>query len=137
MGGMADIQTLDKKGLRNFGLSTGMIIVVLFGLFFPWFLAYQFPWWPWLVAGILWVFALIAPSSLGVVYYYWMKVALMLGWLNTRIILGIVFVIVMIPLGLCLRMISGDPMARKRRGDLLTYRVLSKQPSRDSLRRLF
>ena len=32
------IPELDRKGLREFGLVTGGIVAVLFGLFFPWLL---------------------------------------------------------------------------------------------------
>jgi hypothetical protein len=32
------IPELDRKGLREFGLMTGAVVVVIFGLFFPWLL---------------------------------------------------------------------------------------------------
>ena len=40
------IPDLDRKGLREFGLTTGAAIVVIFGLFFPWMLELDWPLWP-------------------------------------------------------------------------------------------
>jgi hypothetical protein len=37
------IPELDRKGLRDFGLVTGSIVAVLFGLFFPWLLERAWP----------------------------------------------------------------------------------------------
>ncbi len=48
-----EIPELDRQGLRQFALSTGAIVAVLFGLFFPWLLDVNFPIWPWVVAGVL------------------------------------------------------------------------------------
>ena len=39
------IPQLDRKGLREFGLVTGVIVIVLFGLFFPWVLERAWPAW--------------------------------------------------------------------------------------------
>ena len=47
------IPELDRKGLRDFGLSTGGIVAALFGIFFPWLLERPWPLWPWIVLGLL------------------------------------------------------------------------------------
>ena len=44
---MVRIPQLDKAGLRKFGITTGILIAVLFGLFIPWlfeldFISYKF-----------------------------------------------------------------------------------------------
>ncbi len=62
------IPELDRKGLREFGLVTGTIVAVLFGLFFPWLLERAFPLWPWVVFGVLGAWALVAPLSLRPLY---------------------------------------------------------------------
>lgn len=49
----------------------------------------------------LWVHALLRP-----VYTVWMAFAAALGWLNTRILLGLVFYLVITPVGLLFRLIG-------------------------------
>ena len=46
-------------------------------------------------------------------YRLWMKFAHVLGWVNTRIILTIVYILVMTPLALIFKVIGKDPMNRK------------------------
>jgi hypothetical protein len=109
---MHEIPQLDSKGLRKFGLTTGGIVVVLFGLLLPWLRDRPLPWWPWGMAAILGLWALVAPGSLNLVYRPWMKVGLILGWINTRIILGIVFWIIILPLGILLRLVKEKKVSR-------------------------
>ena len=117
--------------LRKFGLVTGAIVVVLFGLLLPWIFSHKLPLWPWIIAGVLWVWALIMPSSLSFVYKGWMAVGHVLGWINTRIILGIMFFILFLPAGIILKLLGKDPMARKLDKSLNSYRVTHKRPDRN------
>ncbi len=129
-----DIPTIDNAGLRKFGLTTGAIIVVLFALFFPWvFDIAAMPMWPWVVAVILWLPALLMPSMLRPVYTTWMKIGHGIGWVNTRIILGVLFYVLVLPMGLVMRLFGGDPMARKRDASATSYRVVSVSESKDRL----
>ena len=119
-----EIPELDKKGLRSFGLTTGAIVAVLFGLFFPWFLEFTYPVWPWAVAGVLGAWGLIHPNSLGPIYKGWMRFGLLLSKITTPIILGIVFFVVVMPMGLVMRLFGKDPMRRKLESNESTYRVV-------------
>ena len=85
-----EIPELDRKGLREFGLVTGGIIACLFGLFFPWAFDVAIPYWPWAVAGVLALWALIAPDTLRRVYRIWMRFALILSRITTPLIMGLV-----------------------------------------------
>ncbi len=132
------IPKLDKKGLREFGLVTGAIFVALFGLLIPWISAHSLPIWPWIVAGVLWVWALVAPKTLEPVYHGWMKVGLVLGAINSRIILGIIFYLLLMPMGLAMRwLFKKDPMARALDAKLESYRVSSTLRNRESMERPF
>lgn len=129
-----NIPALDSKGLRKFGITTGAIIVVLFAVFFPWvFDAATMPVWPWVVAGVLWVPALFVPNSLQPVYTTWMRIGHAIGWVNTRIILGLVFYILVLPMGLIMRMFGNDPMARKYDKSVSSYRVKTMSEPKDRL----
>lgn len=129
-----NIPTLDNQGLRKFGLTTGAIIVILFAFFFPWvFDMAAMPVWPWIAAGILWVPALFMPSVLRPVYVTWMKIGHVLGWVNTRIILGVLFYVLVFPMGLIMRLFGKDPMARKMSKSISSYRIESVSEPKDRL----
>ena len=131
------IPELDRKGLREFGLVTGVMVVLIFGLFFPWLLDLEFPVWPWVVLGVLGTMALAIPAALRPVYYWWMRLALLLGRITTPIVLGIAFYFVLTPTGLLMRLFANDPMRRKKHVDAETYRVASTKTDRERLERPF
>ena len=137
---MSTLPTLDKNGLRDFGLITGAIMGGLFGLLLPWLRDRPFPVWPWVVAAILWLWALVAPGSLKLVYRYWMKVGLILGWINTRIILGLAFWLIILPLGLVLRLLNEKTVRKITAGfdgNLRTYWVPSRSTTREKMEKPF
>ena len=128
---------LDQPGLRKFGLSTGFILVVLFGLLLPWLLEHAYPLWPWIVAAILGTLGLARPDALAPIYRAWMKFGHVLGWINTRIILGVMFYVIVLPIGLLMRASGKDPMARKMDATAKSYRVCSENRSRNHLEKPF
>ena len=112
------------KQLRDFGLLVGGI----FGLIGLWPLVWrqQSPrTWALTLAVLLVLPALAAPRVLAPVYRAWMLLGEGLAWINTRIILGVVFYGVVTPIGLVMRMFGHDPMRRRpdRAGE--SYRVRS------------
>jgi hypothetical protein len=119
---MDEIKELDKKGLREFGLVTGGIVAGLFGLVFPWLLERSVPFWPWVVCGVLVAWALGAPSSLKYPYRLWMRFGLVMGAVMSRLVLGVLFYVVITPLGLIIRAFGHDAMGRKTSPDVETYR---------------
>ncbi|MBD2182039.1 sxtJ [Planktothrix sp. FACHB-1355] len=118
---MEEIPQLNKKELRDFGLIAGTIVAVLFGLLLPWLRGHTVPLSAWIIAGVLWVLAALVPTGLGPVYQVWMRIGLVLGWVNTRIILGTIFFALMMPMGAIMRLFNQDPMARKFDANLKTY----------------
>lgn len=132
----SEIPTLDRLGLRNFGLTTGAIVIVLFGLLVPWIFSYSLPLWPWILALVLAALAVTVPMTLNPVYKVWMKFGLVLGFINTRIILFLLFYVIFFPTGLIMKVIRFDPMARKlARGKEGSYRVVSKERNKDHFER--
>ncbi len=122
---------LDKKHLREFGLITGGILVGIFGLLLPWLLEHDFPSWPWIIAGILWVWAILLPTTLRPVYRAWMAIGRVLAWINTRIILGIMFYLIFFPVGLVLKLAGKDAMTRKLNKTQDTYRIIHPVPPKN------
>jgi hypothetical protein len=126
------IPELDRKGLREFGVVTGGIVAVLFGLFFPWLLERAFPIWPWVVFGVLGAWALVAPLSLRPFYRAWMRLGLLLSKITTPIVMGLVFYVVITPFALVLKLTGKDAMRRKF-DDRDTYRVTRENIRENSL----
>lgn len=124
---MVDIPELDRQGLRRFGLLFGCIMGGLFGLIIPFGFGLNYPTWPWLVLFGFVCWSLIAPSTLSVFYKLWMRFGLILNAIMSRIILGVVFFLVVLPIGLIVRMSGRDPMSRTPDRSLTSYRVQSEK----------
>jgi len=134
---MEEIQDLNEKELRKFGLVTGSIVAVLFGLFLPWLFNHGLPLWPWIIAGVLIIWALILPATLAPVYKGWMRIGMAVGWFNTRLILGILFFLIITPIGLIMRLFGHDPMHRNIDKNTETYRISLAQKHPDDMEKPF
>jgi Saxitoxin biosynthesis operon protein SxtJ len=126
----------DKKQLRSFGLTVGGIFAVI-GLWPVVFHNDDPRWWAVILAGFLVVPALAFPESLSWVYKRWMALGHILGWINTRIILGVVFYLVVTPIGMIRRLLGKDPMGKQIKADINSYRVLRKPRAASHLRRQY
>jgi len=127
-----EIPELDRKGLREFGLVTGTIVAVLFGLFFPWFLERPIPRWPWVIFGVLVVLGLAAPMALNPIYKTWMRFGLIMSKIMTPLVMGILFYVVITPIGFLLKLLSKD-MLHRTFDDTDSYRVQSKKAPAENL----
>jgi hypothetical protein len=114
---------ITSKQLRSFGVTVGGIFALI-GLW-PVVFRHDNPrWWAIVVAACLLVPAVVFPKSLACVYKGWMAVGHVMGWINTRIILGAVFYMVVTPIGIVRRCLGKDPMGRRLRPNLESYRVI-------------
>lgn len=66
------------------------------------------------IAATLLLCAAVAPSLLRPVYRVWMQLGEVLAWINTRIILTLVFFLVVTPIGIVMRLFGRSPIARAR-----------------------
>lgn len=133
-----EIPKIDKKGLREFGLIVGGVFGGLFGLLLP--LLHRHwppPAWPWVIATPLLVLAVVSPPTLGPVYKFWMRVGIFLSTIMTPLWMGLVFYLVVMPMGLIMRMFKKDPMERQLNTETSTYRVMSQLKTRESMERPF
>jgi predicted anti-sigma-YlaC factor YlaD len=124
------------KELRTFGLVLGALFAVFFGAW-PLLRHRESPLWPWMAAGMLWLFALIWPAALSYLHRGWTILGLALGWVNTRIILTLLFAISIVPVGIVMRLWGRDRMARKLDPKSATYRVPSRQRDNKDMERPF
>jgi len=111
-----------KKQLRHFGLMVGGIFAAI-GLWPVLFRAQGPRLWALALAVALVVPALVLPRSLTYVHRGWMAAGEVLGWINTRIILSVIFYALVTPMGILMRRFGRDPMHRRFEPDATTYRV--------------
>jgi len=97
--------------LRRFGLTVGGIFLLLGGLS-----RWRGHTWPPIVFAtvgtLLVVPGLVAPLVLGPVQRVWMRFAMILGEVNSRIILTVFFYLIIAPVGWVLRTFVRDPLDR-------------------------
>lgn len=125
------------KDLRSFGLIMAGMTALIFGLILPWRLHYAFPLWPWMVLAVLTIAALFIPTILHLPYKIWMRFGLVLNAIMSRLILGIVYYLAVVPTGILFRIQKKDPMCRKFDKDIETYRIQSSPANPDQMRKPF
>ena len=105
---------LTRRTLTSFALIVGGALLLI--------AAYQWrrgaPQWVWvtllsIVAALL-LAAAAAPSLLRPVYRGWMRLGEALAWVNTRILLTLIFFLVVTPIGLLMRLFGRSPIATTR-----------------------
>ncbi|WP_144391837.1 SxtJ family membrane protein [Pleionea sediminis] len=103
---MINIDATNHKELRRFALMMSIAIPFIFMALFPWIFNLHVSLWPLFVPSVLIPLSIMAPSLLYPIYWCWMKFALIMGWINTHIILTIVFIALIFPIGLVLRILG-------------------------------
>ncbi len=122
------------KQERQFGYLFAAVFTII--AFWPlWPLRAPNPYWlggagAWLAA------ALICPRLLAPLYKSWMKFGHVLGWINARIILGLVFFVLVTPTGLVMRLFGKDPL-RMRTKKSASYWIRRDPLDPQSLRNQF
>jgi hypothetical protein len=136
MSGGSEAAKAGAKELRTFGLVLGALFAAFFGVW-PLLRHRGTPLWPWILAGVLWLLALIWPSALSYLHRGWTRLGLALGWVNTRIILTLLFTVTIVPVGLAMRLFGRDRLGRKLDRQSASYRVPSRQRDGKDMERPF
>ena len=125
---------LSGRLLSQFGLKFGTVFSLVFGLLIPLIrhgraLGMPFSetgmWtaWPWITGLVIIAFALLYPAALRYLEKAWMKFAHVAQWVNTRIIMLLLFYVIILPIGLLLRLFGKDSMQRHFDKKADSYRV--------------
>lgn len=114
-----------RRDLRRFGVVLAVAFPAVFCLLLPWLFSRPIPWWPLAVSGALLALAAVAPAALAPVERVWLRIGHALGFVNTRILLTLLFFLLVLPLGLLLRLMRKLPIERRFDPDAATYRVAS------------
>ena len=128
-------EIISKKQLREFGLLIGFGFPILLGWFIPALTGHEFREWTLWVGFIGLIVGLISPRLLYYPYKFWVKLGIVLGWVNSRIILGLVYIIILLPISFVMRLIGHDPLRTKLK-EVKTYQENRKNHKID-LTRIF
>ncbi len=97
------IPELDAEGLRRFALIFALIVTGVFGVIVPLAAGRGFVWLPWLIGMVFATWGLLAPATVRPFYRLWMRFGLMMNYIISRVVLGIVFYLVVLPFAMVLR----------------------------------
>ena len=67
----------------------------------------------WSIGGVFLILGLIVPKLLKPIHYAWMGLAYFLGWIVSRVLLTLLFILSIAPVGIFLRLWGKDPLQRK------------------------
>ena len=128
-------EIISKKELREFGLLIGFGFPILIGWLIPLVLGHGFRVWTLWIGFPGFILGLAIPRLLHYPYKIWMAIGHALGWVNSHIILGLVFIFVVQPIACIMRVTGYDPL-RKRLKVGKTYRE-NRQNNRTDFTRIF
>ncbi|WP_371194678.1 SxtJ family membrane protein [Glaciecola sp. SC05] len=96
----------DVEALRSFARLMSLAFPIIFMLLLPWLFGPNLPYWPLAVPIVLMSLHVFYPKGIYYPYYAWMVIASVLGWFNTSLILGLVFYIIITPIGVIMAMLG-------------------------------
>jgi hypothetical protein len=126
-----------KKDYRSFGIIVGAIFLLVFGLALPYWKAKSINQYFSIGGLALIAIAVVLPILLKYPYLVWMKIGEVLGFINTRIILSIIFYILFTPFGIIRRIIGKDTLGVKLHPEQISYRKISAQTDINHMERPF
>ena len=127
---------ISKKILRDFGILIGFAFPLIIGLILPALVGHSFRSWTLWISFPSFILAIARPGLLHYPYIAWMKLGYILGWINSRIILGLVFLVVLQPIALVMRSFGYDPLRLKFNNFVKSYREVPNKSNID-LTRIF
>lgn len=100
---------------RKFAFPVGLAFLALAGV--TWWRGHETLVWVFgTLSGLLLLAGLLIPGRLGPVYRGWMKFAHLISLVTTPIFMGVVYYLVMAPIGLLRRTLGGNPVVQELEG---------------------
>jgi hypothetical protein len=114
-------QNLSRAQLRNFGLilAGGFAVIALWPTIFRGEMPRM---WASIVAVVFVLWGLLLPTTLSKPFRAWMTLGGFLGWLNSKVLLSVVFFVMVTPLARLMALFGYDPMKRRFDPAAETYR---------------
>lgn len=95
-----------EKQLKDFAITLSWAFPLFFSLIIPWLFGFEWQMWPLGISITLLSLYVVNYKLLIYPYNAWMKVAGVIGWINTRIILGLCFYALIMPIGFIMRTLN-------------------------------
>ena len=124
-----------QKKIRSFSYLIGIGMPLIIGWLIPFLAGHSFRAWTLLIGIPTLILGLLFPRSLEKPYQAWMQLGDNLGYLNSHIILGFVFVTVLLPIAFIMKAFGYDPLLSKKK-NLSSYKEKRKH-TRVDLTRIF
>jgi len=126
-----------KKSLKRFGLLVGsvFVIITLWMIFknspsiFKYILG--------CIGSLLILFGILHPNILKPLHKVWMGLAFAMGWLISRILLILLFILVTIPMGILTRLIGKDLINHKIDREQTSYWIPKKNQDKSHFEKLY
>jgi hypothetical protein len=124
------------KQLRQFGWLMGGVFALI--TFWPLVVRGEsIRMWALLISGIFGVLGTLFPNGLKPIYRVWMIFGEKIGWVNSRILLGLVFYGMVTPISLVIRVLGKRPLQLSFDPKAETYRVPKEARAADHVLKAF
>ena len=101
------------KEIRSFGLIFSLLVVLIFAGLMPWLFNQPMPVSPWVVSTVTALLALLTPPALRPLHSLFIKLGTLLGFINTRILLFIIFFGLFLPVSIIMWLVRRDLLGKK------------------------
>ena len=128
-------ENISQKQLRQFGFLIGFAFPLIIGWLIPYLSGHFFRSWTLFIALPSLFIGITKPILLIYPYKAWMALGHFLGFINSKLILSLVFILVLLPLSFILKLFSYDPL-RIKNISRNTYKQIKKNHKID-LTRIF
>ena len=109
------------KILREFGILFSIMFPMLFGFLVPFLSGHESKYWTLYLSLPFLIFGIFNPRKLLYPYKIWMKLGNFLGLINSNIIFGLVYLLVLLPIAFIMKIRGYDPL-RKKKNSNVSYR---------------
>ncbi len=115
-----DSNRISQKELKKFGIILSCILFAIAALQFLKGRA-SIALWLGVIAGVVLLAAIFFTNFIKPVYWLLSRIGKIIGWVNTKILLVIIYYFLFTPIGLLRKLFKGDPLDRKIEKEKVTY----------------
>ncbi len=131
------MQKTSKADIRKFGIALTVFLAIIGLIYFfkhnPIYLYF------WIIGGTILIISIFIPILLKPIYRAALFIAHILGWINTRFFLVIIYYFILTPISLVFKLIGKDPLNRKfdRQGNTYWDFKTGQKPDKDQYLKQF
>ena len=119
-------EIIKKNTLREFGIIFGIGLPIIIGWLIPTLFGHSARAWTLFIGIPTVVLSILYPRVLLFPYKFWIKIGNILGWINAKIILGLVFFFILLPISIIMKTFKYDPLKKNVLKNQISYREIIK-----------